>query len=183
MFKLNSSRIFQFSVIFIIILNAITLGVSTYELNPFVRGDDVWIEGYNPGDQSWRSRVFRELDGNQDPTLVEDLSVKRLWWKAPADSTFEVFNPRPGKAVVLEEVPKNFCTNDSSSTTRFYVSGKWSPLKMAAQPPTVEFIITPRKELLFSWTLRVGSKNTSHVMDTWYVKARRVKENTTTTVD
>ena len=124
--------------------------------------------------------MFRELDGNQDPTLVEDLSVKRLWWKSPADSTFEVFNPRPGKPVVLEEVPKNFCTNDSSSTTRFYVSGKWSPLKMAAQPPTVEFIITPRKELLFSWTLRVGSKNTSHVMDAWYVKARRVKENTTT---
>ena len=37
LFKLNSSRIFQFSVIFIIILNAITLGVSTYELNPFVK--------------------------------------------------------------------------------------------------------------------------------------------------
>ena len=37
LFKLNSSRIFQFSVIFIIILNAITLGVSTYELNSFVK--------------------------------------------------------------------------------------------------------------------------------------------------
>ena len=37
LFKLNSSRIFQFSVIFIIILNAITLGVSTYELNPFIK--------------------------------------------------------------------------------------------------------------------------------------------------
>ena len=37
LFKLNSSRIFQFSVIFIIILNAITLGVSTYELNSFLR--------------------------------------------------------------------------------------------------------------------------------------------------
>ena len=37
LFKLNSSRIFQFSVIFIIILNAITLGVSTDELNPFVK--------------------------------------------------------------------------------------------------------------------------------------------------
>ncbi|MDC1054317.1 ion transporter [Alphaproteobacteria bacterium] len=37
LFKLNSSRIFQFLVIFIIILNAITLGVSTYELNPFIK--------------------------------------------------------------------------------------------------------------------------------------------------
>ena len=37
LFKLNSSRIFQFLVIFIIILNAITLGVSTYELNSFVK--------------------------------------------------------------------------------------------------------------------------------------------------
>ena len=36
LFKLNSSRIFQFLVIFIIILNAITLGVSTYELNHFL---------------------------------------------------------------------------------------------------------------------------------------------------
>ena len=33
LFKLNSSRIFQFSVISIIILNAVTLGISTYELN------------------------------------------------------------------------------------------------------------------------------------------------------
>ena len=37
LFKLNSSRVFQFSVIFIIILNAITLGVSTYELKPLVK--------------------------------------------------------------------------------------------------------------------------------------------------
>jgi len=37
LFKLNSSRIFQFSVIFIIILNAITVGISTYELNSIVK--------------------------------------------------------------------------------------------------------------------------------------------------
>ena len=37
LFKLNESKIFQFSVIFIIILNAVTLGISTYELNPFVK--------------------------------------------------------------------------------------------------------------------------------------------------
>ena len=36
LFKLNSSRIFQFIVITIIILNAITLGVSTYELNAYI---------------------------------------------------------------------------------------------------------------------------------------------------
>ena len=111
---------------------------------------------------------------------MEDLSQRRLWWKSPDDSTFEVFSPRPGKTVVLEGIPTNFCTNDSSSTTKFYISGQWSPIKMAALPPTVEFIITPRKELLFSWTLRVGSKNTSHVMDAWYVKARQVRSNTTT---
>ena len=35
--KLNSSRIFQFSVISIIILNAITLGISTYEIDSFVK--------------------------------------------------------------------------------------------------------------------------------------------------
>ena len=37
LFKLNSSRIFQFSVISIIILNAITLGISTYEIDSFVK--------------------------------------------------------------------------------------------------------------------------------------------------
>ena len=37
LFKLNSSRIFQFSVISIIILNAITLGISTYEINTLVK--------------------------------------------------------------------------------------------------------------------------------------------------
>ena len=37
LFKLNSSKIFQFLVIFIIILNAITLGVNTYELDPFFK--------------------------------------------------------------------------------------------------------------------------------------------------
>ena len=35
--KLNSSKIFQFSVVSIIILNAITLGISTYEINLFVK--------------------------------------------------------------------------------------------------------------------------------------------------
>jgi len=37
LFKLNSSRIFQFIVISIIILNAITLGVNTYELNSYLK--------------------------------------------------------------------------------------------------------------------------------------------------
>ena len=37
LFKFNSSRIFQFSVIFIIILNAVTLGISTYELNSLLK--------------------------------------------------------------------------------------------------------------------------------------------------
>ncbi len=35
--KFNSSKIFQFSVIFIIILNAITVGISTYNLNPIIK--------------------------------------------------------------------------------------------------------------------------------------------------
>ena len=35
--KLNSSKIFQFSVVSIIILNAITLGISTYEINLFIK--------------------------------------------------------------------------------------------------------------------------------------------------
>ena len=37
LFKLNSSKIFQFSVIFIIVLNAITVGISTYDLNPIIK--------------------------------------------------------------------------------------------------------------------------------------------------
>ena len=37
LFKFNSSKIFQFSVIFIIILNAITVGISTYDLNPIIK--------------------------------------------------------------------------------------------------------------------------------------------------
>ena len=37
LYKLNSSKIFQFIVISIIILNAITLGVSTYELNNYLK--------------------------------------------------------------------------------------------------------------------------------------------------
>ena len=37
LFKINSSRIFQFIVISIIVLNAITLGVSTYELNTYLK--------------------------------------------------------------------------------------------------------------------------------------------------
>ena len=35
--KLNSSKIFQLSVIFIIILNALTVGISTYELNDILK--------------------------------------------------------------------------------------------------------------------------------------------------
>ena len=36
-FKLQQSSIFQFLVIFIIILNAITLGINTYEINNFLQ--------------------------------------------------------------------------------------------------------------------------------------------------
>ena len=36
-FKLQQSSIFQFLVIFIIILNAITLGINTYEINNFIK--------------------------------------------------------------------------------------------------------------------------------------------------
>ena len=36
-FKLQKSSIFQFLVIFIIILNAITLGINTYEINSFLK--------------------------------------------------------------------------------------------------------------------------------------------------
>ena len=36
-FKLQQSSIFQFLVIFIIILNAITLGINTYEINSFIK--------------------------------------------------------------------------------------------------------------------------------------------------
>ena len=36
-FRLQQNSIFQFLVIFIIILNAITLGINTYEINSFVK--------------------------------------------------------------------------------------------------------------------------------------------------
>ena len=36
-FKLQQNSIFQFLVIFIIILNAITLGINTYEINNFIK--------------------------------------------------------------------------------------------------------------------------------------------------
>ena len=36
-YKLQQNSIFQFLVIFIIILNAITLGINTYEINSFFK--------------------------------------------------------------------------------------------------------------------------------------------------
>ena len=36
LFKIKESSIFQFLVIFIIILNAITIGISTYDLNDYI---------------------------------------------------------------------------------------------------------------------------------------------------
>lgn len=109
--------------------------------------------------------------------------MSRAWFKNGSDNEFEVFTPRPGKPVVFGGLPPQFCTNISEtprSTMKFYLAGRWTPLKMAQTPPMVQFTITPRRHVLFSWRLMLGSQNTSHSMDVWSLKDKQVTLKKTT---
>jgi hypothetical protein len=95
----------------------------------------------------------------------------------------EVYSPRVGRPVLFESIPTGFCTNSSDttkSTIVFYMTGTWSPLKMAVQPPTVQFIITPRRSVPYTWMFRAGAKNISHVMDTWSIFGKELTTNIST---
>ena len=79
------------------------------------------------GDHVWQSHAYRELDWNSDPTLARDLSWTRSWFQQGKDNDHELFSPRPGKTIVLENIPQGFCTNSSEpvkSSMKLYISGK-----------------------------------------------------------
>ena len=136
----------------------------------------MWVDGYHDGDHVWRTQAFREHDSNQDPAKIEDLSIKRAWHKQPTSTEYEVFSPKPGKSIVFNSLPDGFCTNTSESPSRlkFYISGVWSPQKMALIPPKVQFVINKRN-IPFSWSFRLGEQNTSHFMDNWGETNKRIK--------
>ena len=93
----------------------------------FVRSNNLRIDGYHNGDHVWKTHSFRELDWNSDPTLARDLSLTRSWLQLEKSNDYELFSPRPGKTIVLENIPKGFCTNSShpvKSRMKLYISGK-----------------------------------------------------------
>lgn len=80
------------------------------------------------GDHVWKTHAYRELDWNSDPTLARDLSLTRFWFEQGKDNDHELFSPRPGKTIVLENIPEGFCTNSSEpvkSSMKLYISGKF----------------------------------------------------------
>ena len=94
------------------------------------RSDKLWIDGYHMGDYVWQTHAYRDLDWNSDPTLARDLSLTRSWFKEAKDSDQELFSPRPGRTIVLENIPEGFCTNSSQtvkSRMKLYISGEFSP--------------------------------------------------------
>ena len=80
------------------------------------------------GDHVWQTHAFRDLDWNSDPTLARDLSLTRTWFEQSKDNDYELFAPRPGKTIVMENIPQGFCTNSSEtvkSSMKLYISGEY----------------------------------------------------------
>ena len=103
------------------------------------RADNVWIDGYHVGDHVWQTHAFRDLDWNSDPTLAKDLSFTRSWFDQGKDNEYELFSPRPGKTIVLENIPEGFCTNTSEavkSSMKLYISGRRFSFYFSSQNPT-----------------------------------------------
>ena len=46
--------------------------------------------------------------------------------------------------------------------------------------PSVQFVITPKRAILYNWILKVGAGNASHMMETWSVENKQTTANVTT---
>ena len=138
----------------------------------YFRSKNLWIDGYNVGDDLWKTYSYRGLDFNTDPTLAQDLSHTRIPYEKGKDNDLEFFKPRklPVKFLTF---PVGFCS--SSSDMVLQVTGSWQPLQLAAKPPIIQFYVNKTTDLFF-WEFKAGSKKENHMYELW---SRTNKQNNT----
>ena len=126
---------------------------------------NIWLDGLDLGDHIWKTHGYREWDENKDPTKIRDLSVHRHWFNENIDNEIEVFTPKK-TPVTFSNIPYAFCTNDSSSNSKFFVTGSWNPIAMANNPPRIRFIVN-RTTDLYQWAFTLGSSKLDHKYEVW----------------
>ena len=143
-----------------------------------VYGDPlVWIEGYSPGDNVWRTRGYRDWDyENRLPQNVSDLSHDRTWYRdkslVKATDPTELFHPKrlPQKIKLVQ----GFC--DPTSDMKFFLSAVFkSPIGDVS--PQVIMRMNGSHEL-FHWDFREGDHKTG-ALPTFAVWSREKKVNFT----
>lgn len=131
----------------------------------FVRSKNVWLDGFDVGDHTWKTRGFRDFDLNKDPAQIQDLSFKRMWHEDGVDNEYEFFKPKRLPLKFLN-IPPGFCTNDSTSTMKLLLIGTWIPKKMSEKTPQIIFNLNKTSDL-FHWEFKIGNKKTNHMYEVW----------------
>ena len=127
------------------------------------RWSKYWLDGHHTGDNVWSTYSYRELDDNNDPTLIPDNSLSRLWFSEKEDNDLEFFTPKklPLKFLTF---PTGFCS--SSSNMKFVLSGTWLQQQMVEKTPQVRFVFNKTSDLLH-WEFKIGNKKTNHYYEVW----------------
>ena len=121
------------------------------------------LDGYHDGENVWSTLSYRELDDNNDPVLMPDNSLSRLWYSQKEDNDLEFFSPKK-LPLKFSSFPTGFCS--SNSELKFVMTGSWLQGQMVEKTPQVRFVLN-RTSDLFHWEFRIGSKKVNHFYEVW----------------
>ena len=68
--------------------------------------------------------------------------------------------------VTITSIPPMFCSNDSSSKMKLFITGYWNPIAMLSKTPHIKISINKTTDL-FNWVFSIGSKKIPHKYETW----------------
>ena len=152
------------------------------KVKPATGNPMVWIEGYNDGDNVWKTHGYRDWDHeNRYPTQIREFSPGRTWFQEEATSNdpivYELFKPKrlPQKL----SLPQGFC--DATSTMKLLMIATFrSP--MGEVSPQIIMKMNSTHEL-FHWDFRLGNPKAqpSPIPSSQWVWARERRNNFTST--
>ena len=152
------------------------------KVKPATGNPMVWIEGYNDGDNVWKTHGYRDWDHeNRYPTQIREFSPGRTWFQEEAASNdpivYELFKPKrlPQKL----SLPQGFC--DATSTMKLLMIATFrSPIGEVS--PQIVMKMNSTHEL-FHWDFRLGNPKAqpSPIPSSQWVWARERRNNFTST--
>ena len=113
----------------------------------------LWLDGYSVGDNQWFTYGYRDLDQNNDPRLMPDLSYRRVWFSEHQDTNYQVVEPNRRQFPLVFDMPADFCADDS--TQLFFLTGKFL-IKGESKSPQIIFRMNKTTEV-FHWDFRLGN--------------------------